>query len=684
MSTNKEKLLSLDAKVDKKAINHRGDSVRYIVATVSTAEQEEDGSTVRSPAINLALVLDRSGSMGGGRLENAKSAAMGIVEQLDAGDSLSLVTFESESQRLLSHVEMTEEGKAIANRTLARIRTGGSTNLSDGWLDGAEAVAEVMDERSGCINRVLLLTDGKANKGIRDLHELSDIAANLNVRGIVTSAVGIGDDYSSQQILAIAEHGGGAVHDAQDPEEIVEVVMGEFGDTRNTVAENVAIHLTLPDGAGDWRVEQVGPYRFERNGRRASSRLGSLTAGRSREVVFRVFCPAGTEGEQVELELELTYAKVGEPGNETIERKAIGLRFTQAEALRQEWRDNAVAQLVAKRWYSQVMFTAMQMNRDHDYSGASDYVRQQLRYYAPYCLGLENVDTLIRDLDRLAARIEQPINERARKEVQLHHYKSTKIMPDYRSRKRDWKQQLFETEGRTLERAWLCRLRWVDGHLISDIDGRQLLLDTGSPESFSNDGIVNFNGIAHNVGRDFMGITAEVVSGYVGTTVDALLGMDILKRYSIVVDGPRNSLEVFKRPLNGFPVRMAMSDFMNIPIIEIAIDGVERRMVVDSGAKLSYTVSGATRQQPSLGRVEDFYPGIGLFSVDTYRLETDFQGHQCDLVYGVTPPFLELMLGAMGVDGLLGSQIFEIGRVGLSFPEREFLFEPSPYKAVAR
>ena len=82
-------------------------------------------------------------------------------------------------------------------------------------MAGAEQVALHKEEHPEGIHRLLILTDGQANDGLVDPQELSEVAANLRMRGISTSAVGIGQDYSTHQIEPIADQGGGMLHHTQ-------------------------------------------------------------------------------------------------------------------------------------------------------------------------------------------------------------------------------------------------------------------------------------------------------------------------------------------------------------------------------------------------------------------------------------------------------------------------------------
>jgi Ca-activated chloride channel family protein len=145
--------------------------------------------------------------MSGRRLRYAKTAATGVANALKEGDRLSIVSFSDEAAVHIAQLEMSDGNRVRAVDAIGRLQTSGSTNLSDGWFTGVEQVAAA--DREGSINRVVILSDGKANQGILDVDVLSRHAAELRNRGVTTSTVGIGDDYESVFLQAIATAGGG-------------------------------------------------------------------------------------------------------------------------------------------------------------------------------------------------------------------------------------------------------------------------------------------------------------------------------------------------------------------------------------------------------------------------------------------------------------------------------------------
>ena len=170
--------LESDFGFDRDLVWHRGRSVRYLLAEINTPPAPEK-ETRRRRGVNLSLVIDASASMDGDRLEAAKQAAIGVIERLSEQDCLSVVSFADDVQTHVEATSMDGDGRSKAIAEVAELFTRGCTNLSDGWLAGAEHVAAQIERRDGAHNHVVLLSDGHANRGITDERELARIATDI-------------------------------------------------------------------------------------------------------------------------------------------------------------------------------------------------------------------------------------------------------------------------------------------------------------------------------------------------------------------------------------------------------------------------------------------------------------------------------------------------------------------------
>ena len=182
MTAKNDTTKRLQLKQDRQLIRSRWHSSRFVVARVTAPEVET--STERQP-VNLAFVIDRSGSMHGKPIELAMKAVEEAIRRLKSSDRFSVVVFDDEVDTVVPGVFATPEAKSRAIEEIRRVGARGSTNLSGGWLHGCKLVATELLELG--VNRTLLLTDGLANQGITTLEELEHHAAQLRARGVSTS-----------------------------------------------------------------------------------------------------------------------------------------------------------------------------------------------------------------------------------------------------------------------------------------------------------------------------------------------------------------------------------------------------------------------------------------------------------------------------------------------------------------
>lgn len=195
---------------------------------------------------NLSLVIDRSGSMAGRSLKQALQASEALVEQLGAEDVLSLVVYDDKIDTILPPGNVAN--KQAIREAIRRVRAGGTTNLSGGWLKGCE---HVLARRStDMIHRVLLLTDGQANVGVTDPKVLIATARQKADDSIVTTTLGFGANFNEDLLIGMAQAAGGNFYFIQTPDDAEEVFRIEVESLASVVAQNLAMTIAPAPESG--------------------------------------------------------------------------------------------------------------------------------------------------------------------------------------------------------------------------------------------------------------------------------------------------------------------------------------------------------------------------------------------------------------------------------------------------
>jgi Ca-activated chloride channel family protein len=197
------------------------------------------------PPVNLALVIDRSGSMGGQKLEKAKEAAREMLRHLSSDDIFSLVPFES-GVRTLIGAQPVGDGRAI-ERAIDSIEAGGSTALFAGVSQGASEVREYL-EGGRYVNRIVLLSDGLANVGPSSPEELGRLGAALVKEGISVTTVGLGLGYNEDLMTRLAQRSDGNTYFVESSADLPRIFAAELGDVLNVVARRVVVEIEFPMG----------------------------------------------------------------------------------------------------------------------------------------------------------------------------------------------------------------------------------------------------------------------------------------------------------------------------------------------------------------------------------------------------------------------------------------------------
>ncbi len=205
------------------------------------------GTVFGSMPANFALVLDRSGSMDGEKLENMKEAVGYVVDNLRDNDLVSVTIFDDQVETLVPSrpAGTRDEIKAKLEGLIAR----GGTQIADGLQAGLEEVKKGFARDR--VNRVLLLTDGRTWDDEERCLKLADEAAN---RGIAVTSIGIGDDWNEKLLLEIADRSRGNSHWIQNPIAVLDAFREEVEGMQSVAAANLVLTVRMSEGVRPIKV----------------------------------------------------------------------------------------------------------------------------------------------------------------------------------------------------------------------------------------------------------------------------------------------------------------------------------------------------------------------------------------------------------------------------------------------
>jgi Ca-activated chloride channel family protein len=423
---------------DREKAWYRGNSIRYLVVEVEAPAAER---AVTAPPKNIGLVIDASGSMAGEPLEAAKEAAAGVIQGLADGDRVTVVSFSSQSTVHVDGVACDAAGKARALAEVRRIATLGNTNLSGGWFQGAECLARVMAAQPGMQNRVIVLSDGHANAGIVEPELLGHHAMQLRMRGLLSSTVGIGDGYQTAQLDAIARQGGGEMHHAARPREIVEVVLAELNGMSATACEALRLELEVPAGI---EVECLNGFPSQFSHPLVVAELGGMFAGETRTAVFQVRFPATEAGARLPFTARLTVQLPG--GDDPLQSDALLFRMDMVNGTENtaQSRHERRTVLAAGIWQASILRRITEMNRSGDLAEAQQWFQRELKWFRNYVDGVPGGEPLLEELLRVERHILQPWEEGRRKEMEMMSYKRSMSRGDRRADAPRYTGDLFQ------------------------------------------------------------------------------------------------------------------------------------------------------------------------------------------------------------------------------------------------
>jgi Ca-activated chloride channel family protein len=286
-----------------------------------------NGVATRAPLTSI-LVVDRSGSMAGDKIDAARMAAERFVNGLKDGDALGIITFGTDVTTELPVTVMDSASRARALKVVRNIEEGGGTNVDGGLM----AARRMLDDAqlTGRVGRVVLVSDGRPTEGDRRESSLVAHATSLREKGIVTSTLGLGLDYNEDLMEHLAVEGGGRYHYLRDGSQLAQILTDELQQASAVVAAGVKIYMP---SSGALAFADAPGSKVSRADRVAID-VGDLAAGEERHVLVKLQPAAIADVMQMNAP-ELVYRKVTETTDSLVAQRADPFRVLLTDDIAQ-------------------------------------------------------------------------------------------------------------------------------------------------------------------------------------------------------------------------------------------------------------------------------------------------------------------------------------------------------------
>jgi Ca-activated chloride channel homolog len=362
--------LQIGAELGHSTIDRKSKDRVYLRLSLKALAASERG---KRPPINVALVLDRSGSMSGDRLAHAKKGAEAALERLSKDDIVALVSYNHDvgvdypAGKIGSNRDKIE-------RAIRELSASGTTALYAGVKEGGEQVKQYRSDMQ--VNRVVLLSDGLANVGPSTPGDLADLGRTLASKGISVSTIGLGLEYNEDLMQRLAAASDGNHVFVERPSDLAEIFDREFGDALSIAARDIVITIECKAG---FKPKRVLGRDGEISGDRIALKLNQLQADNERYVVVELEPSSATVSEEDIASISVDYLDM-DKGARGSDATVVKAKFTDDAKEAEASINKGVMSQVTEQVATENSERAVELRDQGDIAGARKALEDNAAY----------------------------------------------------------------------------------------------------------------------------------------------------------------------------------------------------------------------------------------------------------------------------------------------------------------
>jgi len=271
------------------------EQILYVLANIQAGQESHHPQ--RLP-LNLCLVIDRSTSMQGARLDHVKAATYQLLETLGPEDTFGVVTFSDHAEIVWPNQPASDSVRAKSKITA--IQASGGTEILQGLTTGLGELEKC--RRIRAINHMVLLTDGQT---YGDEEQCLALAVEAKKHGISITCMGLGDDWNDTLLDAIATRSGGTSAYVATANDVQRIFQDRLHGLDTLYASNLEWIMREAEGVSLKSAFRLTPYLVRLVPERDVIALGTLPTDNTIQLLMEFIVGSRAAGSHRLVQFEL-------------------------------------------------------------------------------------------------------------------------------------------------------------------------------------------------------------------------------------------------------------------------------------------------------------------------------------------------------------------------------------------